>query len=92
MADAIEALPAGEREALLLFAWEETLVPGHGRGARATDRHGALAAQPRPRALTRTVGADGETSSEVAMKPVDLLVGREAGGLPCGPDRPGMTP
>jgi len=33
------------------------LVPERGRGARAVGRHGALAAQPRPRAPERTVRA-----------------------------------
>ena len=36
------------------------LVPERGRGARAADRHGALAAQPRPRAPARTTQAGRE--------------------------------
>src|SRR5262249_55525866 len=48
------------------------LVPEHGRGARPADRHGALAAPPRPRAPARTPRAEREKEGEIAMKPVDL--------------------
>ena len=59
VADAIEALPDGEREALLLFAWKHS-VPECGRGAGAAHRHGAVAAQPRPDAAARTTRAGRE--------------------------------
>src|SRR5439155_18574033 len=65
------------------------LVPERGRGARAADRHGALAAQPRPRAPARTARAEGEKHSEVAMKPVDLAkkLCRDAAFDPAALDR-----
>src|SRR5439155_21928131 len=65
------------------------LVPGRGRGARAADRHGALAAQPRPRAPARTTRGEREKQGEVAMKPVDLArkLRREAALDPAALDR-----
>src|SRR5207247_6235702 len=65
------------------------LVPEHGRGARAADRHGALATQSRPRALARTARAEGGKKGEAAMKPVDLArrLRREAAVRPAALDR-----
>src|SRR6266851_4922416 len=66
-----------------------TLVPERGRGSRAADRHGTLAAQPRSRAPARTDQADRENQGEVAMKPVDLArkLRREAALEPAALDR-----
>src|SRR5262249_37209448 len=48
------------------------LVPERGRSARAADRHGALAAQPRPHAAARTARAVWEREGEGDVKPMDL--------------------
>src|SRR5207302_4731167 len=65
------------------------LLPERGRGARAADRHGALAAQPRPGAAARTARAGRGKEGEVAMKPVDLArkLRREATFEPAALDR-----
>src|SRR5207245_8863939 len=65
------------------------LLPERGRGARAADRHGALAAQPRPGAAARTARAGRGKEGEVAMKPVDLArkLRREATFEPAPLDR-----
>src|SRR5205823_8747745 len=66
-----------------------SLVPERCRGPRSSDRHGALAAQPRPRAPARTDHAEREKKGEIAMKPVDLArkLRRDAALDPAALDR-----
>ncbi len=65
LAEALEALPEGERDALLLFAWEELAYEEIG-GARGADRNGALAHSPRAEGAARTPRARRERSLERA--------------------------
>ena len=48
---AVDALPDGERDALVLAAWEGLSYDDIAVGAVDTGRHGSLTAQPRPRKI-----------------------------------------
>src|SRR5262249_62126106 len=79
----------GRRGGAPAFRVVGALVRGRGRGGGGADRHGALTAQPRPRAPARTARAEGERQGEVEMKPVDLArkLRREAAFRPGALDR-----
>jgi len=89
VAAAIEALPAGEREALLLFAWEDLSYQSVAEALELPIGHRALAAQPRARAAARTARARREKKDEAEMKPVDLVrkLRRDAAFEPAALDR-----
>ena len=89
VADAIEALPDGEREALLLFAWEELSYQGVAEALElpiGTVRSRLNRARARLRELLEPKR---ERKGEVAMKPVDLAMKlrREAAFEPAALDR-----
>src|SRR5215468_4295738 len=71
VADAIEGLPDDEREALLLFAWEELSYQSMAEALELPI--GTVRSRlNRARASARTARAEGEREGEIAMKPVDL--------------------
>ena len=73
VADAIEALPDGEREALLLFAWEDLSYQSVAEALElpvGTVRSRLNRARARLRELLEP---GGESKGEVAMRPMDLV-------------------
>ena len=61
VADAVALLPDGERDALLLYVWEELSYDEIADRARRAGRYGALATQPRAAEFARTADVDRET-------------------------------